>query len=145
MYYLYGDTFLDADLSTAHRPPLSPPEFSVYFLILIHVFSLFHPNPTPLRTLFHTRVMHPGLLLLAYSVPAHLDVAERSGISAFRQGLASPSPSKARSREASLLSKVLYMPPSSAELYHGPCLSGSCVLSPLLNIHMIIIGCSCIN
>ena len=124
--------------------PFSPPEFSVVFLNFNSCFSLlfFHPNPAPSYS--HAPVMHPGLLLLAHSVPAYLDVAERPGISAFRQGLTSPSPSKARSREASLLSKVLYMPPSSAELYYGPCLGSSCVLSPLLNIHMNIIGCSCI-
>ena len=126
--------------------PFHPLNSRWYFLILIHVFlfSLFHPD---LRSFIHssTPVMHPGLLLLAYSVPAHLDVTERPGISAFWQGHTSPSPSRVRSREASLLTQVQYMPPSSAELYHGPCLSSSCVLSPLLNKHMIIIGCSCIN
>ena len=127
--------------------PFSPPEFSVVFLNINSCFSVFSfsSESSLLRPLFHAPVMHPGLLLLAYSVPAHLDVTERPGISAFWQGPTSPSPSRVRSREASLLTQVQYMPPSSAELYHGPCLSGSCVLSPLLNIHMIIIGCSCIN
>ena len=125
--------------------PFSPPEFSVVLpnFNSRFLFSLFHPN---LRFFVHSPMHRSSIrgFYCWFSRPRILDVAERSGMSAFRQGLTSPSPSGVRSREASLLSKVLYMPPSSAELYHGPCLSSGCVLSPHLKIHMFIIGCSCI-
>ena len=128
--------------------PFSPPEFSVMLFdtnSCFLFFSLFLPESLTTMHFSNThRSCILGFLLLVFSVPAHLEVAERSGISAFRQGITSPSPSSGRSRETSLLTLVQYMSPSSAELYYGPCLSSSCVLSPLLNIHMFMPGWTCI-